>query len=113
MTHPWHELIQEIRNNGWTQKQFAILLWKKVSEVNELIKWKRNITILWDLSLSNILWFPERYWLNKQIDYDYDLAREIFDKNKLNKEKEILQDSNTQNIFTQKNKDNESIFRDF
>ncbi len=72
MIHPWQKLIEEIRDRNWTQKQFAVLVWKKNSEVNELIKWKRNITIQWDLILSEILWTPEKYRINMQIDYDYE-----------------------------------------
>lgn len=75
MIHPWKLLIEEIRNRNWTQKQFAVFVWKKNSEVNELIKWKRNITIQWDLILSEILWTPEKYWINLQTDYDYEIAK--------------------------------------
>ena len=89
MKHPWEYLIQEIRDRGWTQKQFSLLLWKKVSEVNELIKWKRNITIQRDLLLSNILWSPEKYWMNKQIDHDYSIAKRNFDSSKLGKQEQI------------------------
>jgi len=75
MIHPWKKLIEEIRNRNWTQKQFAVFVWKKNSEVNELIKWKRNITIQWDLILSEIFWTPEKYWINMQTDYDYEIAK--------------------------------------
>ena len=76
MIHPWKKIIEEIRNRGWTQKQFAVLVWKKNSEVNELIKWKRNITIQRDYSLSQVLWTPEKYWINMQMDYDYEQMKE-------------------------------------
>jgi len=46
-------------------------LWKKISEVNELLKWKRNITIQRDYLLHQTLWTPVKYWIIKQIDYDY------------------------------------------
>lgn len=113
MKHPWQYLIEEIRQNGWTQKQFSILLWKKVSEVNELIKWKRNITIQRDLNLANILWTSEKYRLNKQIDYDYAIAKELFNQTKLEKAKGEYQKSVSKNIITQKTKENEKIFRKF
>ena len=82
MMHPWKKLIEEIRNRNWTQKQFAIFVWKKNSEVNELIKWKRNITIQWDLILSEILWTPEKYRINMQMDYDYEIAKQEREKEK-------------------------------
>ena len=75
MEHPWKLLIEEIKDRGWTQKQFSSFVWKKNSEVNELIKGKRNITVQWDLILSKILWTPEKYWINLQVDYDYNLAK--------------------------------------
>ena len=78
MIHPWKDLLIEIKGRNWTQKYFSLLLWKKVSEVNELIKWKRNVTIQRDLLLSNVLWSEERYRLWKQIDYDYDIAKKEF-----------------------------------
>lgn len=81
MNHPWKDLIEQIRERDWTQKQFSHLAWKKVSEVNELIKWKRNITIQWDLLLSNILGTPEKYWIHKQIDHDYIIAKTNFTTN--------------------------------
>ena len=71
--HPWTELQVLIKEKWLTQKAFAIILWKKVSEVNELLKWKRNITIQRDYLLHQTLWTPIKYWILKQVDYDYSL----------------------------------------
>ena len=71
--HPWTELQLLIKEKWLTQKAFASILWKKVSEVNELLKWKRNITIQRDYLLHQHLWTPIKYWILKQIDYDYSL----------------------------------------
>ena len=73
MNHPWIELQLLIKEKWLTQKAFASILWKKVSEVNELLKWKRNITIQRDYLLHQTLWTPIKYWILKQIDYDYSL----------------------------------------
>ena len=73
MNHPWIELQLLIKEKWLTQKAFASILWKKVSEVNELLKWKRNITIQWDYLLHQSLWTPIKYWILKQVDYDYSL----------------------------------------
>lgn len=89
MTHPWKKLIEEIRNRNWTQKQFAVFVWKKNSEVNELIKWKRNITIQWDLILSEVFWTPEKYWINMQTDYDYEIAKKEREKQKMEQKQEF------------------------
>lgn len=71
--HPWLLLWTTIKQQGRTQKQFALLVWKKVSEVNELIKGKRNITIQRDYLLHNVLWTPLKHRINIQRDYDYEL----------------------------------------
>jgi len=73
LEHPWIELQVLIKEKWLTQKAFASILWKKVSEVNELLKWKRNITIQRDYLLHQVLWTPIKYWILKQIDYDYSL----------------------------------------
>ena len=69
--HPWTELQILIKEKWLTQKAFSLILWKKVSEVNELLKWKRNITIQRDYLLHQTLWTPIKYWILKQVDYDY------------------------------------------
>ena len=71
--HPWSELQVLIKEKWLTQKAFSSVLWKKVSEVNELLKWKRNITIQRDYLLHQTLWTPIKYWILKQVDYDYSL----------------------------------------
>ena len=73
LSHPWTELQVLIKEKWLTQKAFSSILWKKVSEVNELLKWKRNITIQRDYLLHQTLWTPIKYWILKQIDYDYSL----------------------------------------
>lgn len=99
MIHPWKKLIEEIRDRNWTQKQFAVLVWKKNSELNELIKWKRNITIQWDYILSKILWTPEKYWINMQTDYDYELMKQqkLEEENKT-ESFEVVEDLPSKNI---------------
>lgn len=87
--HPWEFVLQEINEKGWSQKHFAFLCWKKISEINELIKGKRNITIQRDLLFHYVLWTPEKHWIQKQINYDYELAKAIFDHKKILKNIEI------------------------
>ena len=99
MIHPWKKIIEEIRNRNWTQKQFAILVWKKNSEVNELIKWKRNITIQRDYILSQVLWTPEKYWINMQTDYDYEQMKlKIKEEKNKTESFEIVEDIPSNNV---------------
>ncbi len=81
--HPGKKIQEELKDRGWTQRQFAFLLWKKVSEVNELIKWKRNITVQWDILLSHVLWTSRKYRLDLQNEYEYSLVESDFDMSKL------------------------------
>ncbi len=92
MKHPGEFLIEEIRARGLTQKDFSLMLWKSGSELNELIKWKRNITIQWDILLSQVLGSPEKYWIHKQIDYDYFLAKKESENLKSKVEQDIILD---------------------
>ena len=73
LEHPWTELQLLIKEKWLTQKAFSAILWKKVSELNELLKWKRNITIQRDYLLHQTLWTPIKYRILKQVDYDYSL----------------------------------------
>lgn len=71
MEHPWGKLKQMLKEKGWTQKEFSILIWKKTSEVNELIKGKRNITIQWDYLLYKICGTYKWFWMQQQLTYEY------------------------------------------
>ena len=100
--HPGYYILQEIKKKWWTQKEFSYLLWKKISEVNELINGKRNITVQWDILLSIIFEEPEKKWINMQMKYDYYLIKSRMDQKKL------------QDIIWRKNKIKwQEIFKEF
>lgn len=73
---------------------------KKISEVNELIKGKRNITIPRDILLSVVLDEPEKKWIALQLNYDYELIKmtmtdkikDLSSKKKKTKEREVFED---------------------
>jgi hypothetical protein len=132
MQHPWIELQNIIKEKWLTQRAFSTILWKKISEVNELLKWKRNITIQWDYLLHQALWTPIKYRILKQIDYEYSLIlpssfewktiEETLtesDKEKIIKEKEEIQiehisesnQNNQENINTNEEIDNDRLER--
>lgn len=83
MLHPGRYLSEQIKARGRTQKQFADIIGKKVSEVNELINGKRNITILWDMTLALVFDDPEKKRLNLQNDYEYYITKTTIDPKKL------------------------------
>lgn len=98
--HPGQLLQQKLTNKWLTQKVFANMIGKKISEVNELIKGKRNITIQRDILLSIVFDDPEQKRIKLQNNFDYSIAkmnmtqkvREILSKKKKTKEHEVFQD---------------------
>lgn len=72
LLHPWKEIATRLESLGSTQKAFSLQIWKRVSEINELIKGKRNITLAWDYLLSEYFQTEQKYRIKKQIDYDYE-----------------------------------------
>ena len=98
--HPGILLQQELTKKGLTQKVFASMIGKKISEVNELIKGKRNITVQWDILLSIVFDDPEQKRLKRQNDFDYTIAKanmtqkmqEVLGKKKKTKEHEVFED---------------------
>jgi plasmid maintenance system antidote protein VapI len=76
------------------------MMGKKISEVNELIKGKRNITVQWDILLSIVFNTPEQQRLKLQNDYDYVITKEsmapkieeLFSYKKKTKEHEVFED---------------------
>lgn len=109
--HPWIELQVTIREKWLTQKAFASVLWKKVSEVNELLKWKRNITIQWDYLLHKTLWTPIKYRILKQVDYEYSLldTEELDIKSNNSVDNQYL---DTQDSTTKKETQEENIIQE-
>ncbi|MFC2495416.1 MAG: transcriptional regulator [Candidatus Absconditicoccaceae bacterium] len=76
--HPGKLLEKFLKEQGRKQKTFALHIGKRVSEINELIKGKRNITISRDILISRALRTPEKFWILKQVDYDYQEALKTF-----------------------------------
>ena len=81
MNSLWKELLEKIAEFWLTQKAFSEKIGKRSSEINELIKWKRKITIAWDILLSKVFHTPEKYWIYKQIDLDYEQAKSLLEDN--------------------------------
>lgn len=72
LLHPGKEIATRLEALGITQKAFSSQIWKRVSEINELIKGKRNITLARDYVLSKYFHTELKYRIVKQIDYDYE-----------------------------------------
>lgn len=68
-------LSKEIRERGYTQKEFAEKLGMKESNFTALLKGKRNITTEIALQLEDIPGISANFWLDLQMRYDITLAR--------------------------------------
>ena len=101
MLHPGRYLSEQIKLKWRTQKQFADLIGKKVSEVNELINGKRNITILWDMLLALVFDDPEKKRISMQNDYDYYLLKTKHDFKKLEQIQKRKHQIEKQDVFSQ------------
>lgn len=80
-THPGLMLAEEIEANGFNQIDFAKLIDLKRSQLNEIIKGKRNLNADLALLLEKALGIDADFWLEAQKNYDLDKAR-IETKNK-------------------------------
>lgn len=80
-THPGTILKDEIEANDFSQIDFAKMIGYSRSQLNEIIKGKRNISADLALLLEKTLGIDADYWMEAQKNYDLDKAR-ILQKNK-------------------------------
>ena len=80
-THPGTILNDEIEANDFSQIDFAKMIGYSRSQLNEIIKGKRNISADLALLLEKTLGIDADYWMVAQKNYDLDKAR-ILQKNK-------------------------------
>jgi len=67
---PGEVLREELEARDITQKDFAGVIWKSVSELSELINAKRWLTASWAILLSEALGVSAEFWLSLQKDYE-------------------------------------------
>jgi HTH-type transcriptional regulator/antitoxin HigA len=80
-THPGTILLDEIEANDFSQIDFAKMIGFSRTQLNEIIKGKRNINADLALLLEKTLGIDAEYWMEAQKNYDLDKAR-IEAKNK-------------------------------
>jgi HTH-type transcriptional regulator/antitoxin HigA len=74
-THPGFILADEIEANNYSQIDFAKLIDLKRSQLNEIIKGKRNINADLALLLEKALGIDADFWMEAQKNYELDKAR--------------------------------------
>lgn len=80
-THPGEILLDEIEANNFSQIDFAKMIGFSKTQLNEIIKGKRNINADLALLIEKTLGVDAEYWMEAQKNYDLDKAR-IEAKNK-------------------------------
>ena len=68
--HPWVWLEIILDNLDISQKEFAELIWKSPVEVNQIIAWKRSITLDRAMKICAVFGWKPKIWLDMQADYD-------------------------------------------
>ena len=68
--HPWVSLEVILDNLDMTQKDFAMIIWKSPIEVNQIISWKRSITLDRAMKITAVFWGSPKMRLEMQADYD-------------------------------------------
>jgi len=81
-THPGEVLLDEIKANVFSQSDFAKKIGLKKSQLNEIIRGKRNINAELAILFEKALAIDAEYWMEIQKNYDLDKAR-INKKNQL------------------------------
>lgn len=99
LIHPGRYLLQEIKAKGRNQKQFSAILGKKISELNELINGKRNITIQRDILLGAAFGDPEGKWIHMQNQYDFYRTKLTMDQAKINEIKKKTRSTDKEHVF--------------
>jgi len=68
--HPWEFMKDQLTAWNITQVDFAKAVWKTQAEVNQLVKWRRDITIDWAIRLWQFFWTSWEVWIGLQNIYD-------------------------------------------
>jgi HTH-type transcriptional regulator / antitoxin HigA len=74
-THPGEILNDELDSRKISQKDFATDIGISVTQLNEVIKGKRNITADFALVLEKALGIDAKIWMNFQTAYELDVSR--------------------------------------
>ena len=68
--HPWEFIKEQLSAMPITQKELAARIWKAQAEVNQLVKWRRDITMDRAIRLAQFFWTSWEVWIGIQNSYD-------------------------------------------
>jgi HTH-type transcriptional regulator / antitoxin HigA len=73
--HPGEILLDEIKARGIKQSELSGMIGYATSQLNEILKGKRNITPEFATLIGEALTMPAYFWLNLQANYDLDCIK--------------------------------------
>lgn len=68
--HPWELIWEELESRNWTQSYFAELIWVPRTFVNDLIRWRKNVTPVLAILIGAAFGTSAEMWMNMQKAYD-------------------------------------------
>lgn len=102
-THPGAILGRELQERGLKQKDFARMIGVEPSNLNALIKGKRNLTEELAIKLERALAIPFNTWMNLQANYNGDVAkiklRDEQEEKAVNEEKSFMDLINLKAVY--------------
>ncbi len=76
--HIGEEILQVLKDRKIKQNALCKKTGISTSELNEIIKGKRNLSWSVSLKLENIFILDAKEFMKKQVDYDYELLKNKF-----------------------------------
>ena len=74
--HPWEYLLDALKSKWWSQTELSEIIWISRFEINDIIKWRRNITPRIAFRLWEAFWNSWSTWLNLQNLYDLSILEQ-------------------------------------
>ncbi len=74
-SHPGEDVRELIEDHGLSQYRLAKALGIQQTRISQIIKGKRSITADTALRLARFFNMTPQYWLNRQMNYDLEMAQ--------------------------------------
>lgn len=93
-THPGKLLLKKMNDEGYTQRDFAVILGIAHSHLNQILQCEKNINTNIAVSLEALGMETARYWMDKQVQY---LIEELKSKSSTVKKTDQIKEWNIYN----------------
>jgi addiction module HigA family antidote len=89
-SHPGEVIREEIKTRGIKQQELARQMGIAKTVISEIINGKRNLTPMLSLNLEKVLGINAEFWMNFQMQYEIDLIRIKYKKQKNKSNRKIV-----------------------